>query len=362
VTPDQLDTDPYLLNFLNGTVDLRTGALRPHRRKDLITKLIHYKYRANATCPLWLTFLDRIMGGGPDASEGGLERASRFTDYLQRAFGYSLTGCTIEKAVFIPFGPSNAGKSTMLDTIRHLAKEYSVLLQADTLMVRQESNNTLADLADLRGARFAQTSETEEGHRLAQSKLKRISQGMGEIKATRKYENPITFPETHKLWIDTNRKPTIPDGDDQATFNRLHPIPFTVEIPLSERDKGLRQKLNAEGEGILAWVVLGAKLWHESGLNHPDEVDRARNQWREASDQIGHFIEERCIVGNSCLVRTSALYGAYRRWAEEAGEKNVVNNTTFRNRMQNHGYQADHKREGDFYLGLGLLDSERDRE
>jgi putative DNA primase/helicase len=134
------------------------------------------------------------------------------------------------------FGGGDNGKSTMLSTFRQLVEEYAVLLQVDTLMVRQESNNTQADLADLRGARFVQTSETEEGQRLAQGKLKRITQGMGKIKAVRKYENPIEFPETHKLWIDTNRKPSIRDADDRATFNRLHPIPFMVKITKIDRE------------------------------------------------------------------------------------------------------------------------------
>lgn len=149
----------------------------------------------------------------------------------------TLTGCTIEKAVFLLFGAGDNGKSTMLSTFRQLVDEYSVLLQVDTLMVRQESNNSQADLADLRGARFVQTSETEEGQRLAQGKLKRITQGMGKIKAVRKYENPIEFPETHKLWMDTNRKPTIRDADDRATFSRLHPIPFLVRIPREQIDR-----------------------------------------------------------------------------------------------------------------------------
>jgi len=230
VRPVELDTQANLLNFLNGTVDLRTGALRPHERQDLITKVIHYEYRPDAPCDLWIAFLNQVMGGRPEASEAERERAQRFTDYLQRALGYSLTGSTIEKAVFVLFGTGDNGKSTLLSTFRQLVEEYAVLLQADTLMVRQESNNTQADLADLRGARFVQTSETEEGQRLAQGKLKRITQGMGKIKAVRKYENPIEFPETYKLWMDTNRKPTIRDADDQATFNRLHPIPFTVKI------------------------------------------------------------------------------------------------------------------------------------
>jgi P4 family phage/plasmid primase-like protien len=351
--PHELDTDPYSLNFLNGTVDLRTGALKPHRQEDLITKLIQHEYRPDATCTLWLDFLDQIMGGGSDASEDDLERAQSFTDYLQRALGYSLTGRTIEKAVFMPFGPPDTGKSTMLSTIRSAAKEYSMLLQVDTLMTRQESNNTQADLADLRGARFVQTSETEEGQRIAQGKLKRISQGMGDIKATRKWENPITFPETHKLWIDTNKKPTIRDAEDRATFNRFHPIPFTVKIAKIDRD--MPAKLLREAPGILAWLVEGARLWHESGLQRPVEVEEARNQWRAEMDKIGRFIEECCIMGVGFKCPASALYAAFKNWAEAGGEKDVINAMVFGTKLsERDGIAKGHTRMGTIYSGIEL--------
>lgn len=270
VTPAELDTNPDLLNFLNGTVDLQTGELHPHDRKHTITKMIHHEYQPGAPCERWLAFIAEIMGGGPDANEGDLDRAGRMMEYLQRALGYSLTAHTSEKAVFVLFGEGDNGKSTMLDTFRSLVEEYAALLQADTVMTRQEPNNTQADLP---GARFAQTSETEEGQRLAQSKLKKITQGMGKIKAVRKYENPIEFSETHKLWIDTNRKPVIRDAEDKATFARLHPVPFTVRTPKDRIDRDLPKKLRAEASGILAWCVEGARLWYKLRLQRPAEVE-----------------------------------------------------------------------------------------
>lgn len=355
VRPCELDTDPYLLNFLNGTVDLKTGELRPHDRADFITKLVHHEYLPHASCPRWLSFLAEAMGGGPDASEAELDRAERLIDYLQRALGYSLTGCTSEKAVFVLFGEGDNGKSTMLSTVYQLVEEYSVLLQADTLMVRQESNNTQADLADLRGARFAQTSETEEGQRLAQSKLKRITQGMGKIKAVRKYENPIEFSETHKLWIDTNRKPTIRDADDKATFNRLHPIPFTVSIPKDRIDRDLPQKLLAEAEGILAWVVAGGKMWFQCGLAKPPEVQAANDQWRSESDQLARFIEECCTVAEPLSVSSSGLYAKYKSWAE-SGSEAPMTAAEFAVKLAAKGIDKKHKNTGDRYLGIGLRD------
>jgi putative DNA primase/helicase len=355
VRPADLDGDPHLLNFINGTVDLRTGELCQHRRENLITKLIHHKYRPEAACPRWLAFLDQIMGGGPDAGEAELDRAQRLCDYLQRAFGYSLTGCTIEKAVFVLFGAGDNGKSTMLTTIRQLVEEYSALLQVDTLMVRQESNNTQADLADLRGARFVQTSETEEGQRLAQGKLKRITQGMGKIKAVRKYENPIEFSETHKLWMDTNRKPKIKDADDRATFSRLHPIPFMVRISKDQIDRDMPRKLLEEAEGIIAWAVKGARLWHESGLSKPPEVQAANEKWRSEMDQVGRFIEERCLMGKELSALSSSLYTEYKQWAATNGEEYVMPQKDFGPKLADReGIVGKHTRRGTIYSGIAL--------
>jgi len=349
---DELDTDRDLLNVMNGTVDLRTGELRPHRRGDLITKLVPFAYKPEAECPVFLRFLDRVMGGGPDASQGDLERAERRIDWLQKALGYSLTGWTTEKAVFLALGPGNNGKTTLLSTFLRLLADYAVLLQIDTLMVRQESNNTQADLADLRGARFVMTSETEDGQRLAEGKLKRITQGMGRIKAVRKYENPITFEETHKLWIDANHRPLV-RGTDQAIWNRLYPIPFEVTIPPEEVDRSLPDKLLAEAEGILAWAVAGAVRWRREGLGRPDDVQAANEQWRREMDQLGRFIEECCVVGEFAQARAREVYQAYRRWAEECGE-HTVGERRFAGWMAERGFTKRRTAQGNVYSGIGL--------
>jgi putative DNA primase/helicase len=353
--PDRnLDADPWLLNFQNGTVDLRTGDLRPHRREDFITRLVHHQFNPDAPCLLWMQFLERCMGGGLNADDEAQKRAWEFIGYLQRALGYSLTGVTSEKAVFILFGEGNNGKSTLLTIFRELIKEYATLLQVDTLMTRQESNNTQADLADLRGARFVQTSEAEEGQRLAQGKLKRITQGMGTIKAIRKYENPIEFAESHKLWIDTNRRPMIRDADDRALFNRLHPIPFTVQIPDEEVDKQLPKKLLLEAEGILAWGVQGARFWLESGLRKPQEVDAARENYRVEMDQIGRFIEDRCVQGDGLTVPASALYAEYQNWCEANGVRFIETAIAFGIKLKNRGFNSTHTNKGARYDGIGL--------
>lgn len=339
ITPSELDAYPHLLNFANGTVNLHTGQLAAPNRDHFITKLVHFDYAMDAACPMFLRFLRRILG-------------DELMPYIQKAFGYSLTGSTAEKVVFMCLGKGDNGKTTLLSLFLRLLKEYAVLLQIDTLMVRQESNNTQADLADLRGARFVMTSETEQGQRLAEGKLKRITQGMGKIKATRKYENPIEFDETHKLWMDANHKPEI-RGTDNAIWNRLHLIPFDVTIPKDEIDRGLPAKLTAEASGILLWAVEGAVRWHHEGLAKPEPVEVAGKEWRKESDQIGRFIRERCVTGEFAQVKARGLYLAYKQWAEEVSER-FTTETAFGSRITDLGYEKKRGEAGATYHGIGL--------
>jgi putative DNA primase/helicase len=339
VSSDDLDRHKFLLNVLNGTLDLQTGQLREHRREDLITKLVHVNYNPDAQCPRFLKFLERITGGGPDASEGDIDRADRLAKYLQKCFGYALTGDVSEKAVFCLFGlgEGNNGKTTLLEIIRFILAEYSSQILIETLMMAQarENSASLSDLADLRGARFVTTSEAEEGQRLAAGKLKYITQGMGDIKARRLYENMIIFPATHKLFVDANHKPII-RGVEKAVWNRLKPIPFTVTIPDKEIDKTLLEKLRTEAEGILAWLVQGCLLWQKEGLGTPPEVARASSVWQAESDRFPIFIEEKCVLAADpkACIPVSQLWPAYQTWCETNKEQSTLRKAAFDERLK----------------------------
>lgn len=175
---------------------------------------------------------------------------------------------------------------------------------------------------------------------------------MGKIKACRKYENPIEFLGTHKLWMDANHKPEI-KGSDDAIWNRLHLIPFTVTIPREKLDRTLPENLLAEATGILAWAVKGAKLWLEHGLAKPPEVEAAASEYREEMDQVKHFIDDYCVAEPGAEVGARALHNAYRKWAEEAGER-WLSETTFGVRMAKRGFQKSRTNSGMVYCGIGV--------
>lgn len=328
ITTDKLDSNPWLLNFENGTVDLRTGELREHRREDYITKIVRCNYTQDLNGPRWLLFVEQMFGD--------------LASWVQKAVGYSLTGITSEKVVFLLLGPTDTGKTTFLSTLRTIFADYSSLLQIDTLMwSRTQDSNTLADLADLRGARFVMTSETEEGQRLREAKLKRITQGMGDIKAVRKYENPITFPETHKLWIDANFAPAI-RGVDDAIWKRL--LPIACKYKPDKKDPELAGKLLRESEAIASWGVAGATRWQNEGLGRPESIEATRDSWKSDMDFIADFISECCVEEKGASIGASVLYQAFHDWAKKQGYEQPISQTAFGTRLSDRGIRERARR------------------
>lgn len=333
------DQDPFALNFLNGTVDVRTGELRPHSKADHMTKVVLCDYNPKIVGPHWERFVVQTFG-------------TTLVPFMQKAVGYSLTAITSEKVAFLLVGPTNTGKSTFLVTLRNVFADYSSLIQIDTLMAsKTPDNNTSADLADLRGARLVITSETEEGQRLREAKLKRITQGMGHIKTAKKYENPLEFPETHKLWMDCNHIPII-RGSDDAIWNRVIPIPCTHRVAEESQDRSLKDKLSREAEAIVVWTVAGAMRWHKEGLGRPDIIVETRTKWRDDMDVIGQFVTEGCTPEGSA--RAGELYQAFSEWSKKQGHERVMTATAFGLRMVERGFEKERDRQGWFYLGISL--------
>lgn len=307
VLPHELDADPWLLTCLNGTLDLRRGELREHRREDLITKLAPVEYDPEATAPIWDAFLQRIMAGKKD-----------LIAFLQRAVGYSLTGDASERVLFFLYGRGANGKSTFLETVRALLGDYAQRTPTETLLAKR-GGNIPNDVARLRGARFVSASESDEGKRLAEARIKDLTGG-DTISARFLHAEFFEFKPQCKIWLATNHRPPV-RGTDKAIWDRIKLIPFDVTIPEPEQDKRLGEKLKAELPGILAWAVGGCLDWQENGLGVSSEVKRATESYRHEMDILGNFVEDRCVVSPTAVVAAREFYEAYCRWCEENGER-----------------------------------------
>lgn len=359
ITPDQLDQHSYLLNCNNGTLDLLTRELRPHRREDYLTKLVHFDYRPEARCDRFVRFVNEIMGATPVSSPSALGRVQELARYVQKLLGREVSGDVSEKIVACFFGDGDNGKTTFLEAVRYVISEYSHQVLIENLTVSKyahQSNASLADLADLKGARFVTTSEGEKSQRLAESKIKYLSAGMGEIKACRKYENPIKFPATHKLFMDSNYKPIV-RGTDTAIWNRLKTVPFQVTIPndFVELDPLLPEKLKGEAEGILAWLVEGFLLWKKNDLGEPPEVTSANESWRSEMNPLQAFIGDRCHLSENQTCTIAQLWTAYLKWCDVQREQ-MIQRRDFNDRIEALGCRRKRQNDSRWWKGIGLLE------
>ncbi len=307
VATEALDRDPDLFNVANGTLDLRTGTLRPHDRADLLTRLAPVPFDPDAACPRWDAFLLRCMGGD-----------KALVGFLQRAVGYALTGHTSEQVLLLLYGTGANGKSTFLETIRALLGDYAT--QTDfTTFLKREGEGVRNDLARLVGTRFVSAVEAEAGVPLAEALVKQVTGG-DIITARFLFREFFEFRPTFKLWLAANHKPNV-RGSDHGIWRRIRLVPFTVTIPEVERDPKLLEKLAAELPGILDWAVRGCLDWREHGLGAPDAVKAATASYREEMDAFGGFLDEACVVHEAASVTAKELYTAYQAWCEANGER-----------------------------------------
>jgi len=304
-----LDSNPNLIGAQNGTIDLKTGTLMCHNRDHFITKETQVTHMAGAECPQFISFLDNIFQGNQEIIK-----------FVQKAAGYSLTGSTNERCVFILHGSGKNGKSTLVNTLRYvIGDDYAATTPIETLMVKQYGEGIPNDIAGLRGKRFVSASEAEQGKRLAESLLKSLTGGEP-ISARFLRAEFFEFIPQFKIWLSTNHKPVI-KGTDEAIWDRVRLIPFNVRIPDEEVDEELGEKLKSEAPGILNWMVEGCMKWREEGLKKPQEVDDAINEYRREMDVIGDFLECCCVFGEGL---SASISDVFNRYQDHTGMKNVT--------------------------------------
>jgi putative DNA primase/helicase len=342
VLPIQLDADPWLATCENGTLDLRTGLLRPHRPEDFIAKMIEASYDPNAKAPTWERFLGSIMGGKAEN-----------VAFLRRAAGYSLTGDVSERVIFILWGGGSNGKTTYLETQRQLLGEYAMQTPSEVLMASRNdtSGSATPELAQLKGARFVVASESEEGRSLAEGRIKNLT-GREAISARRLFSSPFRFVPEFKIWLATNYRPNV-RGTDLGIWSRIRLVPFTVTIAEEDQDKQLPEKLRAEWPGILAWMVQGCLEWQRDGLGVPEDVREATEAYRSDMDVLGQFLADCCVASPTSWVPAADLFEAYKKWCEKAGEY-CSSKKALGLRLSERGYEACKVRGTRAWRGIGL--------
>jgi len=344
VTPDQLDRDPWTLNTPNGTLNLRTGELRPHRAEDLLTKLTAAPYLAGATHEVWTKFLEAAI---PDPETCAFAR---------RYAGYALTGSTREEVFVIVRGPTGGGKTTYAEALRRTWGDYAVSADFSTFLDQRLHHGPRDDVARLVKARLVTSMETRAGERLDHGLLKLLTGG-DTVAARRLYERTIEFTPCFKLLLGSNHRPRA-DATDDALWRRLRELPFPTGRPNREdRDDSIKATLTdpaQAGAAILAWAVQGCLEWQARGLGEPKGVIDATADYKRSQDRFQDFLADRCVREAEAWMTTGDLRSAYEAWARDENERDVLNTRDFAERLRELGCIPKRTNRTRGWLGIRL--------
>ncbi len=355
-----LDSDNWLLNCENGTVDLRTEKLRPHRPEDLLTKLSPVVYDTAAKCERWERFLREVFPGGEENHESADEELAGF---VRRMCGYLLTGDTGEQCFFLLTGKGSNGKSVLVNTLIHILGDYAKGTPVTTFLEKRGENSS--DLASLVGARIVTASESEGTTSFNESLLKQLT-GQDGITARHLYQNYFTFKPTFRVIFATNEVPRI-KSQNYAIKRRVKLLPFRTkfyyphEQKFPVRDERLTDTLKAEASGILAWCIRGCGEWQKEGLGMPDVIQAEVDSLFENMDVLLDFIEEECEIHPRYRVETGELWKAYQAWCEASKTKPVFKRASDFSRNLTGRDNIENTRGGKgirYITGIGLLGGE----
>ena len=293
-----LNADPMLITTEVDTIalleerdeaapeDVRSYVVRVQRpdRRDLITKAMPVRYDPDARAPIFERFLEKIQ---PDAEMRG---------FLQRWFGYSLTGLTTEQKLVFLHGSGRNGKSTLVDLIAKMMGEYATTVPIESLTGSEtrKGSDATPDLVRLPGARMVRASEPEEGIRHREATVKSFTGGEP-ILIRKMREEFVEIDPIFKLTISGNHKPNV-RGTDDGIWRRILLVPFDIQIPREAVDPLMPLKLWAERSGVLNWLIEGALAFLNGGLQEPKGVTDATEEFREDSDPVRTFLVDACEV------------------------------------------------------------------
>jgi putative DNA primase/helicase len=354
ITGEEFDGKPWLFPCGNGVIDLETGKIKTGRPNDFLSLASPIDFMGIDTpAPLWEKSILEIFNGNED-----------LVSYLQRLFGYAITGLVKEKVFPVLYGRTGwNGRSLIVETISHVMGALAGSIPAEMLLSQKYSKSAAGpspDIISLKGIRLAFASEIDEGQRFSASKIKWLT-GKDELVGRSPHDKyPTRFSPTHKLFLMTNTQPQAPPGD-KAFWERLHLIPFTISFvnrdPQENHERrailDLDRQILKESSGILSWLVRGCLLWQKHGLNPPKEVREATEQYRRNEDLLADFIDECCVREPGARGKSSLLYARFVEWYHDNIGKNEPSGTWFGKQLSQK-YEKDKSNGCVMYFGITL--------
>lgn len=319
----EFDNQEYLLNTQSGVVDLRTGKLQPFDKGLMLSKNTGVEISFEEPV-IWIKFLHGIFDrsiANPNNPDKAKKETDEIIECFQRCVGYSLTASTREQVMFLLYGSGSNGKSTFTTEMAKIMGDYGKSIDSNLLMSQKGGTNPSIQfsLAELTGARYLTTQETDEGAKLAEGTIKNLT-GSDKINAQRKYGRPFEFIPKFKIWMMTNNLPII-RGTDFGIWRRIFLFPFLKNFKDDEKDLDLPEKLEKESDKILGWCVKGCLKYLENGrLEQPQCLKDAIQSYKDDMDVVSKFVNRQCNTGDNLTETCTNMYNSFKQWAAANNE------------------------------------------
>lgn len=338
VSQSKIDARDDLFAAKNCVYDLIKHEARPGQPDDLLMLQARASYSPHATAPKWEKFLEEVQ---PDPEV-------RF--WLQKFVGYCLTASVDEQKLVVFQGGGANGKSVFVEALKKVIGSYAKTVQFDTF-VEREGEGIRNDLAALTGVRLVVAQEGQDGVRLDEGTIKQMT-GDDEVTARFLHREFFTYKPKLKPVLVTNHKPVI-TGTDNGIWRRVVLVPWLVTIPSDKRDKKLSGKLAGELDGILQWALQGLRMYQEDGLELPRAIEIACADYRADSDLIGHWVADKCIVKDTAVSTSTAIYESYAEWSRGFGHR-PLSQKTLSDKLKERGFQQARSNSSRGWSGIGI--------
>ncbi len=323
---EEWDAAPYALNCADGLLDLRTQRLRAHDAAELCTKITRWRFGDTESTGAWQRHLERCL---PNAD---------VRRQVQRDLGRALVDANLEMSLPIWYGHGRNGKSTTADALIEGLDGYGKTAVANLLIVQRFEQHP-TDLADLAGSRLAVCEEIEDGKRLNEARVKRLTGGKTESARFMRCDNFRFRPPT--IFLLVNHHPVI-TGTDKGVWGRLRLVPWEVSIPFAEQrpEEEMLAELMADGSWMLRWMVAGFADWQADHHWIAEEVRIATEEYRVEQDRLAGFLSRKCDLRPFGTVGIAEFYEAYVRDAQQAGEE-AMSKILFGKQLRSQGFKQD---------------------
>ena len=345
----EFDTNIHLLATDNEIVDLESPQQVQRPNEILCTLKANAFHNEEADCPLFKSFLNQVFCGD-----------SELIAWMQTALGYSISGSTEEQVLFMAHGQGSNGKSTLMEVILEVIGSYGRTADINQFMQRDKHGiRTLEQIAFLKGVRLAVASELEGNARLNEALLKRLTGG-DTLTAARLHKEQFTFSPHFKIWMLMNHLPLTEDNTE-GFWRRIRVVPFNANFETEKRQIGIKQKLLLERDGILNWLIVGARKWHarkintgNSGLGWCKAVEEATRNYRGDYDLIQRFLDDRTHSIPGSRTPSNRLYSSYEKWTQETQGTGPVSQPAFSRAIEARGHPKKRTAAGFEFRGVEL--------